>query len=296
MKKIVAGIILSLVSVLFIFSVSTPVVKSAVTNSTDELSVSVQIEEKTIVDVSPASLEWTTPLEPGSVGERKDIQIENLGSVNLTHIWFNNSQPTQRPFGTARAELYDSGNWMTISRDSDGQTFYFPSRMDFNESQRIIYLTGTDDRYGRFRNSSYEYFWNLDCDANGASNCTGGDIYIADSPHTESQTGDSDLGDNAAETLTSIGNWGWASVTFNGLDYCVAVNPYGNVTQWYKWNMDAPGAESCGNAEYFVDAESTNPVVPGESAYARVRAYVPYGVYYNGTSYSGSLTVLANTI
>ncbi|MCD6367657.1 MAG: hypothetical protein J7L45_01070 [Candidatus Aenigmarchaeota archaeon] len=282
------------------FSMTIPKAGAAVTNATDQISVSVNISAKCIVDVSPSSLVWSTPLDPGSVGERKDVQIENLGSVNITHVWFNNSYPSTRPFGTAVSSNYDSGNWIAISVDTDGQPYYFPNRVDYNESQRVVYLTGSDGNtppqvpYGRFRNSSYEYFW--DVEAGACGNYTCGTFYIGTSPHTKTQTGDVDLSDNTGTTLTSIGNWGYAAITVGSENLCVAMYHDGSKAMFYKWNMDAPGAESCSNAAYFVG--SSNSIVPGASAYARVRVFVPYGVYYNATNPTipGTLTVLANTV
>jgi len=94
------------------------------------------------------------------------------------------------------------------------------------------------------------------------------------------------------------GEWGYASVTFNGHDICVAVNRWANVTRWYKWNIDAPGAEDCestGNAAYFVD-DSVSALTPGESAYARVRAFVPFGVQFDPQPFTGRITVSVNTL
>ncbi|MDY6773709.1 MAG: hypothetical protein SVS85_00790, partial [Candidatus Nanohaloarchaea archaeon] len=186
------------------------------TDSTDKLAVSVAIKQKTIVDVSPASLSWDNPLEPGSQGNEKPIQIENLGSVNITHVWFNNSAPSQRPFGTGQISNYDSGNWIAIRNDSASANPYFISRKEFNATSRIIYLTGPDGNtppshpYGRFMNASKEYFWSVDC---GTGNCTDGTIYIGNTPHTASQTGDADLSGNAGDTLSYVGNgWGYSAV------------------------------------------------------------------------------------
>ncbi len=311
-KTILFATILTAAVSLLLAATTIPSASAATTNSTDTLSLNVTIAQKTIVDVSPASLNWTsTPLEPGQTGTRQDIQVENLGSVNLTHIWFNNTQPSQNPFGSANPSLYNAGNWITVSNDSAAGTYYFPDRVDFNASSRIVYLTGPDGNsppdtarhtYGRFRNSSNEYFWAIDCDDNTADNCTDGTIYVGDSPHTDQQTGDADLSDNSGTGLTPVSvdgtAWGYAAVTVNGLDICVAANSAGDQTRWYKWNIEAPGGETCSNAQYFVNASGGgDAVVPGESLYARARVFIPYGVPFNsGNDYTGTLTVLANTI
>ena len=274
-------------------------------NATDVVNVSVTIGEKCIVDISPSELNWSTPIDPGGTGAYKKIQIENLGSVNLTYVWFNNSYPLSDPFGTGLSTAYDSGNFMTISKDSDGLTYYFPNRVDYNASYEIIYLKGPGGNqpptvpYGRFRNSSFEYFWAVTA---GTTNYTDGNFYISDTPHTQSQTGDADLSDNSANSLTTVttgseaGDWGVANVTVNGMDLCVAVYYDGSKAMFYKWNMDAPGAQNCANADYFVNETADGAITPGASAYARVSPYVPYGVVYNSTNPEilGTITVIVS--
>ncbi len=312
-QKLAYTLILSILLVFtFTLGLNVTEVEAAENNATDVIDVAVWINEICIVDISPASLNWSTPLDPGSEGAYKRVQIENMGSVNLTHVWFNNSYPSSRPFGTGLSTAYDSGNFMAISNDSDSQTYYFPNRVDYNESSDIIYLMGPDSNmppqvpYGRFRNASREYFWAVELD--GGTNYTDGNIYISDTPHTQSQTGDWDLSDNIEIDLTTVtsgseaGDWGVASVSVAGtLDICTAVYHDGSKVMFYKYNMDAPGAESgpgCANADYFINGTTDGNIVPGASGYARIAPYVPYGVVYNETNpeITGTLTVLVNTI
>jgi len=307
-KNLVYALILGILLVFtFTLGFNITEVDAAQSNATDVVNVSVTINQKCIVDISPASLNWSTPLDPGSEGAYKYIQIENMGSVNLTHIWFNNSYPSSRPFGTGLSTAYDSGNFMTISNNTDGQPYYFPNSVEYNESTPIIYLKGPDSNtppqvpYGRFRNASREYFWAV---TSGATNYTTGNFYIGDTPHTQTQTGDADLSDNSPNTLSMVttgsgaGYWGVAPISVAGLQICVAMYYDGSKAMFFKWNMDAPGAESCSNAKYFVNGTATGNVVPGASSYARVAPYVPYGVVYNATNpeIKGTITVLVNTI
>ncbi len=302
-KKLVSALSLSImIAIVFTLGLNVNKVGAAETNATDEINVTIRINEKSIVDISPATLNWTTPLDPGSTGSYKRIQIENMGSVNLTHVWFNNSYPDSDPFGTGLSKNYDAGNFMAISKDQDGQKYYFPNRVDYNATSDIIYLKGPNSNtppnvpYGRFRNASKEYFWTVDCSV--GDNCTEGNLRIGQSPHTQSQTGEWDLSDNGDTGLTSLGDWGYAAITVNGDQICVAMYHDGTKAMFYKYNMDAPGAESCGNADYFIDYSEDGAIYPGASGYARIRPLVPYGVVYNSTNpeISGSVTVLVNTI
>lgn len=298
--KVASSLLVGFLSlIIFAFTLGVHTVEAQDINATDTLNVSVTIAEKCIVDISPASLNWSQPLDPGSEGSNKTIQIENLGSVNLTHVWFNNSYPASRPFGTGLSTAYDSGNWMVIGNYTGGGQFYFPNRVEYNESSVIVYLTGPGSNqppavpYGRFRNSSFEYFWAVE---SGTTNYTDGDFYIGDTPHTQDQTGDADLSNNAPQGLTSLGDWGYRAITVNGMAICVAMYHDASKAMFYKFNMDAPGADSCSNAQYFINQSSDGAIVPGASGYARVAPYVPYGVVYNVTDpeITGTLTVIVS--
>ena len=271
-------------------------------NATDTLTVSVIIKQKAIVDINPASFVWSgvggEGLEPGEEGEEKAIQIENLGSVNITYIWFNNSYPSENPFGTGDVSKYDSGNWVVIRKNQTGEKYYFPGRMEYrqpHETYPIIYLTLPANwvSYGRFRNGSAEYFWAL---VNGTANCTDGTLYLGTEPHTKDQTGDTDLTDNDHSITNVNGIWGVTAVNIGGsMPMCAAVHYTCDKIYFYHWNMDAPGATTCSNAEYFLDGATDTPIVPGASAYANINVRVPYGVPYDVSGINGTLTVLVST-
>lgn len=293
-KLLVASIVLILTTTI----IASSYFVTAETEVDSEMDVQVDINEKSIVDIQPASLEWEDPLDPGEQGERQDIQIENLGSVNITRVWLENSIPDEDPFGTADASAYDAGNWITVSRDEDGTDYYFPDRREYRDGEtdddRIIFLTGPDGNqppevpYGRFRNSSYEYFWAVDDETDPST------LYVGDEPRTEEQSGTTDLsGTNVNEvSLSQEGDWYYGELTVNGMEICAAYNDDTQETRWYRWNMDAPGADECGNAENFLDED----IVPGASGYGRVRVNIPYGVAYDSEgSHEGTLTVLAQT-
>ena len=309
--SLVYGLILGIL-VVFAFTLGFHVteVGAVDTNATDTIAVAIWINEKCIVDISPALLNWSTPIDPGSesVEGYKSIQIENMGSVNLTHVWFNNSYPSSKPFGTGLSTAYDSGNFMVISNNTGGQTYFFPNRVDYNETTPVIYLRGPGGNvppvvpYGRFRNSSREYFWAVTLTG---SNYTDGTFYISDTAHTQTVTG-ADLQNDASNVVLNTvtdgpeaGDWGYGAINIAGsMAICVAMYHDASKAMFYKYNMDAPGAESCSNAKYFINATTEEAIVPGASGYARIAPYIPYGVVYNETNPEilGTITVLVNTI
>jgi len=283
-------------------------------NDTESTNVTVTVSSVVMVDINPASFTWTG-VEPGSVGGPNEetngyfaIQIENIGSRNITHIWFNNSWSTGREFATGTNTNIDSGNFVVLARE--GGNYYFSGRREWNESRSLVYLKdfagsippASNYYYGRFHNASYEYFWMTD--ASTYCNTTGHTIRIGNTPHTESQTGSTNFQTGSGQyteiTLTNAGgsdaSWGYAAITSGPLSgYCIAVYYTCDQVIFYKWNKDAPGGTSCTNAEYFWDANSNPgfPLVPGNSTVANIRVFVPYGIY-EGQLKKGFLTVFVN--
>ncbi|UCG95912.1 MAG: hypothetical protein JSV92_02625 [archaeon] len=309
-NNIIPGLVLGILTLL-IFTLTLGINISDVTaadiNASDTLNVLVNISEKCIVNIAPDDLNWTTPIDPGSNGTYKKIQIENMGSINLTYVWFNNSYPSERPFGTGNVSKYDAGNFIVISNNTPGQTYYFPNRVEYNESDEIIYLRGFDGTtppdtpYGRFRNGSREWFWQVDL--NGASNYTQGRFYYSTVAHTQTETG-ADLQSAANQVdLTMVtsapyaGDWGYGNINFGGvMPVCVAMYHDASKAMFYKYNMDAPGADSCSNAEFFINSTTQDAIMPGGSGYARVMPLVPYGVVYDSSNpeITGTITVIVS--
>jgi len=302
-----------LITITIFFSIMGLVKLVMAVNVTDTITIDIEVSELTMIDINPTSLTWsdTEAVPPGGEGVEKAIQIENIGSTNITYIWFNNTYPSSRPFGTGANASYNAGNFIAIRRNETGKKHYFPNRVDYNESNILIYLTVPSGyKYGRFRNTSYEYFWAVTEGASG--NCTDGTFKIGKVAHTQTQTGSTDLttcdngltatGTNPCRegTLTPAtepeyaGMWGWADLYVGPdsdyVNYTVAVNAYCNMTMFYMWNKDAPGGQASSHAQYF----TTSTLTPGDSIIANVKAWVPYGVAY-GYATQGTLTVIASS-
>ncbi|VVB52453.1 Uncharacterised protein [uncultured archaeon] len=313
MKK--TGANWAIIPALLTILIFTTLVAADVTK-TDTVSISVQVAEKTLIDVSPTSLSWTggDAVDPGARGTEKAIQIENIGSTNITAIWFNTTSETTRPFGTGNPTAYDAGNFVRIRRNASNQMgYHFVNRREFNETL-LIYLTTAAGitTHGRFREANTEWFWGLDPGADGLCNNTGTTFYIGETPHNQSQDGSVTLnacGDTLGSGFTAnncrSGNmeavdttdvrWSWADVIVgdaaaNSWNYSVAA--FSDCTQvyFYKWNMDMPGATVAAND--YADYLTQTWLYPGGNIIVDVRVSVPYGTA-QGTVTQGTLTVVA---
>ncbi|MFT4892378.1 MAG: hypothetical protein ACI8Z7_000150 [Candidatus Nanohaloarchaea archaeon] len=274
----------------------------------NNLDVNINISEKTIVDIQPKTFSWgagTTQVQPGDIaGPNKEangygrIQIENLGSVNITQLWFNTTFPTQRPFGKGNSDLYDSANFIALDSNTTGVNDHnqFVNRKEYGldqsagaDTQDIIYLdTPSNWDYGRFRDSSSEYFWTVD--DTGGGDLGGATFRIGVDHHNESQTGSTNLDEDCQGGPTAGSNtdcngytlsttsaegttWAYTAVEVGALDstnlaidgdgkyYCAVMNST-QVTKngadesdrpavyFLKWNKGFPSADQgdCGYA------------------------------------------------
>ncbi|MBN2095767.1 MAG: hypothetical protein JW727_07005 [Candidatus Aenigmarchaeota archaeon] len=293
-------------------------------NDTETANVSITISTKTMVNIDPYLLTWNA-LEPGSIGNYSNeangyfaIQVENIGSHNITYIWFNASYPTARPFATASAQNYDAGNFIVIAREPAGganssncndlnkySDFKFPNLVEYPEVRALVYVK--DDAgnmppqnrdYGRFRFADEEYFWMI----SNATDCGGGSFMIGNNAHTEATTGTVDFqaANHVTVSLNAAGEDGWCYGTVgaghNLTGYGVLVqNATSGATRkvmlvW--WNKDAINSGSVGT--YFWNTTNDGPIVPGNSTAACIKAYVPYGVN-EGTVKEGVITVFASS-
>jgi len=334
------------VAVLTLLILSIVATASAADNE-NGLTVQVNISEKTIIDIQPQTFAWgqgSTQVLPGSqAGPNEEqsgygrIQVENLGSVNITQVWFNTSFPTQRPFGTGQASNYDSANFIGLDSNASGtDTNQFVNRREYGldqpADQDIIYLeTNPNWDYGRFRNTSREYFWSVD---DTGADLSGASFRIGVDPHNSSQTGSTNLdntcqgGDTAGAnadcneyslTVTNVGGTDYAYTDIEvgvldstplsndgGEEYCVVMNETrvmngGGASpevNFIKWDKGYPAADvgDCGYAtNYTVGSDgNTDTLVPGAWITQNIRAKVPYGVV-SANLPTGSLFVLANS-
>lgn len=275
----------------------------------DTITISINISEKSMVDINPSNLSYG-PLDPGSVGDStkenmgnySGIWIENIGSTNVTRIWFNSTYPTSDPFGTGNPLSYDAGNMIVIANGS-ANTYYFPNAVEYprSDSDSLYVQTpagfdfGTGDIFGKFRNNSYEYFWAVM--RGGSGNCSDGTFYYGGSAHTKDTMGDVNLNDGSPSPIVLTGvspGWSAANVSFpypGGTNYCLTVPDDCSYLIFHRWNADIPGAGTsvCNGIGYFLNS-TVSPLTPGNVTKGNVKVYVPYGVPM-GRIKNGLLTV-----
>ncbi len=284
------------VSLVFVAALLFPAVKALTPNDTDPAAVSITVASQVMVDITPASLSWTG-VNPGSEatsggnigGGIWAIEIENIGSENITGIWLNTTYETSNPFGSGDPLSYDAGNMIKIARTQSGP-YYYADKVEWNQTKVPIYVTlpANTNMSGRFRDGNHEWFFAV---VDTGSGCQSGALYLASDTgsgatlagaHNETQTGDVDLTDGeVAHTFTS----GVTNVTINGAQYDVYVPATCDYVVFKHWDVDTAPAPQV--AEYL----NTGTFTPGDLTEAYVKAVVPYGVAV-GTVKQGTLTVL----
>ncbi|MCK4550870.1 MAG: hypothetical protein KAT91_02865 [Candidatus Aenigmarchaeota archaeon] len=324
-EEIVFGFV---IVVIFSFALilNPEVVHSASAN--DTVTISINVSQITMVDINPSNLTWNSRgsfvLEPGSVADNEteasnysNIWVENIGSVNITKIWFDNSYASSIPFGTGNPAEYDPANMIVIDNSTDGDGNYsFVNRVEFPENDSMYIKTNNvisaastlaGDLFGRFRNASNEYFFEFDDSSGASANCSSGTFYWSDTAKTKTSTGDTDLTAGSSLALSTIevtsgrytGNWSYGEVQMGGASepyYCVAIPEDCSKIMFSNRNADAPGATAanCGNVTDYLSEED---LTPGAMKKAWVKAYVPLGVAAGilGGNTNRTLTVFVDT-
>jgi len=233
-------------------------------NDSETSNVSVYVSTKTMVDVNPAAFNWTA--DPGGLGDESTetnsfyaIQIENIGSHNITHVWFNATYPSQSPFGVGSTANTDTGNYVVLSEPTQNNTvisnrtlfhqvlnltYRFINRAEYNNTRSLVYVTDPEGNlptdiskywYGRFRNASSEYFWMVNT-TDGS--CENNEFFIGDNPHTKVTTGSVDFS-NCVAGLTGGPSAGvdacrWGTFTNNSI---VGGGPVGTTYGYAEVNI-----------------------------------------------------------
>lgn len=302
---------------------------SVATNGTDNSTVQVSVAEKTAVDISPSSLSYTG-VDPGSVkvntsgGEKFDsVEIENIGSTNISHVWFNASMPVDNPFGTGTPSEYDAGNFIQIQPTGDKSSkspgyFSFVNRKEFATSNIPEYIFRPDGTWevGRFRVADQEYFWAVQQQSTDGTQCaTGTDTFrVGKAAHNQTATGSNDFRGSSSEYTSyslSDGNTdatdvvASSAVNISGANYRVDVvcSPgNGEEVSVTRSHFNPELAEdelasTVGNGAEFVlneTASTTSALQPGEHFNVDTRVSLPQGVAQGSVS-DGFLRVLVNT-
>lgn len=287
---------------------------SAQVSNDTEAPIDVQISEKTAIDISPESLDFGS-IVPGQnisvdTSGWSAVEVENVGSSNITSVYFNTSVPSSNPFGTGVASNYDVGNWIQIRPQEtnmegipNSDTAYFVNRVDFNESNDLSYVNVPDNfDYGRFRVADEEYFWAVNSTGGVAAGC-GDELRVGQTPHTRQQTGTVDLVNNGVSTSLSAGpNGNYAvapSVNVGGKTYDVLVECQGASTSTVRtrYNPEPLGVDISGAGGVAVSLlnASEQDMYPGEHFTTNVSLSIPRGVAASNGALTGTLSVVATS-
>ncbi len=259
---------------------------------TDEVTVDVTVGAQTRIDVSPKSISWGAT-EPGVTNDtHKSLEIENIGTRNISTIYVDASNAASDPFATANPSNHNATEYVLLN-NSETATFYYADSISWNESKPgyIIPPSGWTEGdstgyFGKFRTVSLDsgtadvgqqYYWFTAQDAD-AGNCTNGTVYIATSPKTDSSSGQTDFSSHGGDALTEDADWQWgyADISTGGdaamRDYSVGVSADCSKIVIFRYNYNL--CTSCTNTDYLYN----DTLIPGNKTFIWASLKVPQGV------------------
>ena len=207
-----------LLSVIVIISALLLVNNGYAENDFAETNVSVSVAAQTWIDISPDKIRWES-VNPGAKSTSfKDLEtdvtgiegfnIRNIGSNNISRIWFNASYASasnklyEDIYNTNDLTKYDTGNFISLSKpdctgNPDAKTvcggstitdndYFYPNKVEYAEAvindsnsvtngSMIPYLNLTKTKNvttGRIRDGKNEYFWAIYAPAGEGWNCS----------------------------------------------------------------------------------------------------------------------------
>lgn len=326
-KVTFATVLVILLAFFMIFS--RDVVYAPTAASNDTIAIFVNVSAKTMVDINPDSLSWYNVIPGDEFGgayeanNYENIWIENIGSVNITKVWFNNTFPLSRPFGTGDPKAYDPANFVVIANNSASNTpdskFMYINRVEYEEDDPLYIkvpntnLADIGVIFGRIRNGTQEYFFEYVSNYVGI-NCSNGNLYInVSSPKTKTQTGDVDLTDNLYTTFVPVTintgggvldgqQYDVGAIDFGGGEkYCVfiPVNCLATGVRVYlvRWNADFLASSSLPSscldlAPGYINGNEY--IYPGGFYKAWIKIRIPYGTAQGDLS-TGTVTVFVSS-
>ena len=258
-SKILLGSLLLALAV----GMTTTTVAQVNDDATQSSTVDVGIASDTGLDVRPVSFSYTS-VNPGSQTTSASsgvsaIEIENIGSENISDIWMGASKPDSDPFGTGIAAQYDAGNFIQVNttgvdREPGGISPtdhpHYVSRVEYVEpAPTFLQLpdagtVGSADSslVGRFRAADEWWFYAIFYDSatqDGDNLCgsaqSGEDelVYIGKQAHDAGTTGTIDFTDTSNVEIYEIENISDSSA-YGVLNETVTIDPSGSETRDYS--------------------------------------------------------------
>lgn len=258
---------------------------------TDIVTVDVEVGAQTRIDVSPNSISWAAT-EPGTTNDTHfSLDLENIGTRNITNVYVDSSNANSNPYGTADPSFYNSSEFVLFNTTSNA-TFYYADTKCWNETKPgfITAPSGWSEGYetghfGKFRTVSLgsrtadegeQYYWFTSQDPE-SGNCSNGSIYFASRPKNSTDDGTTDFTGVTPETLsTTDWSWGYADIDNGGnaelQEYSVGVSSDCSEVVIFKYNNGL--CTSCADADYLYAGN----LMPGSSTFFWVALKVPQGI------------------
>jgi len=298
-KLLVFGV--AFLAFLVFFAVSTIITPILVfADANDTVLIDVNVTEKAVITVIPATLNWTS-VETGEVGGYENLTVKNIGSLNVSQIhgYLDTLETEQsNPYGSGNPLDYSAGGVIAIRNDSNTQ-YFFAGRIEWNWTQDIPNhnwaAVTSPAAWGYHRNTSNEYVWVLGNGTGGFCNNSATDFAIEEDQDDGSQSARTPVTTYIGAPDSSDANWTYFSISGGSVhdDYCVAT--YYDCKKIYFYRYDKRTApynfSGCtANSHYLYEGNLT----PGDTTLLRVDAWVPAG-YPAGYLNTTTLTIYASS-
>jgi hypothetical protein len=282
--------------ILLLIAFSFFLIPAAVIAASNTTTINVSIQAVGRIALVPDFLNWSN-VEPGTAGGEQTVEIQNIGSINVTNIYayFNTlAVEASTPYGSDDASSYSSTG-VIVMRNQSESNMYFNGRIEWNWTTTIsnIDLSNIDDpvAWGFFKNASHEYVWAIGNGTGGLCNNSGVQFGI-----------DDDIDDGTQSTRTpettsfatpdNVGiDWAVFSIDRTGSPlegHCVAVNT--NCTSIYIYKYDYRAQfPNCDIRGYIEDILTPG----GGSEILTLDAYIPKGIP-DGNMSSSVMTVFTS--
>ena len=280
-------------AILLLIAFSFLLVPTAVIAASNTTTINVSIEAIGVISLLPDFLNWTD-VDPGTTGGEQTVEIQNIGSINVTNIYayFNTlTVEASTPYGSSDASGYSSTGVIVLRNQSESN-IYFNGRIEWNWTTTIsnIDMSNLDDpvAWGFFKNTSNEYVWAIGNGTGGLCNNSGVQFGIDDDIDDGTQSTRTPETTDFATPDNTGPDWAVFSIDRTGAPlegHCVAL--WVNCTKLYIYKYDYRAQfPNCDIRGYIEDVMTPS----GESEILTLDAYIPKGIP-GGNMSSSILTV-----
>jgi len=289
---------------------------SLVSAANDNVTISVNVSESAMIEVSPDIATFNQVLPgviafPGSDSSTssKSFTITNVGSVNFTQMYVEvdiTAGETSNPLGTGDPSQYYAGGFVVLKNESDVDNWRFVGRQEWNLTEKPEPYIGHENAsamaWGYFGNNSKQYFWELSNGTVGSGDgeyCNGtGTILRIKEWAVNGTAAAYDLYTTAADTITyeidtNKADWGIFNAETSGplANYCVATDKDCDRLYIYQWKQTNSQFDAC-TSTWYIFNEGEDKFNPDDQFDFNITVWVPKGIPAGDMS-SSILTVTA---